>query len=122
MTVAERVRELGLLRAAGATRRQLVSFVVVQAVVLGLLGAMVGLVAGFVLAELMAADLRSIAVDPVRAGRPEPGSIVAVVAIGLGVTIAAAIEPARRAGSIPPVEALRDRIDPAPPGGPGSVG
>ena len=113
MTVSERVRELGLLRAAGATRRQLVGFVVVQAVVLGILGALLGLVAGFVLAELMAADLRSIASIPFERVDPSLGSIVAVVAIGLGVTVAAAIEPARRAGSIPPVEALRDRIDPS---------
>jgi putative ABC transport system permease protein len=113
MTVSERVRELGLFRAAGATRRQLVGFVIVQAVILGILGALVGLVAGFVLAELMAIDLRSIAAIPFERVDPSPGSLVAVVAIGLGVTIAAAIEPARRAGSIPPVEALRDRIDPA---------
>jgi putative ABC transport system permease protein len=113
MTVSERVRELGLLRAAGATRRQLVGFVIVQAVVLGILGALLGVVAGFILAELMAIDLRSIAAIPFERVDPSPGSLVAVVAIGLGVTIAAAIEPARRAGSIPPVEALRDRIDPA---------
>ena len=113
MTVTERVRELGLLRAAGATRRQLVSFVAVQAVVLGLLGSLVGLIAGFVLAELMAADLRSIASIPFQRVDPSPGSILGVVAVGLGVTIAAAIEPARRAGSIPPVEALRERLDPA---------
>jgi len=112
MTVSERVRELGLLRAAGATRRQLVGFVVVQAIVLGILGGLLGLVAGFVLAELMAADLRSIASIPFERVDPSLGSIVAVVAIGLGVTVAAAIEPARRASSIPPVEALRDRIDP----------
>ncbi|HEX2756688.1 MAG TPA: FtsX-like permease family protein [Candidatus Limnocylindrales bacterium] len=111
MTVAERVRELGLLRAAGATRRQLVAFVAAQAVVLGLLGALVGLVAGLVLAELMAADLRSIAAIPFERVDPSLASIAAVIAIGLGVTVAAAIEPARRAGSIPPVEALRDRID-----------
>jgi putative ABC transport system permease protein len=113
MTVAERVRELGLLRAAGATRRQLVSFVVIQAVVLGILGALVGLVAGFVLAELMAVDLRTIGSVPFERVDPSLGSIVAVIAVALGVTIAAAIEPARRAGSIPPVEALRERIDPA---------
>ncbi|MEO5939629.1 MAG: FtsX-like permease family protein [Candidatus Limnocylindrales bacterium] len=112
MTVSERVRELGLLRAAGATRRQLVGFVVVQAVILGLLGALLGLVAGFVLAELMAIDLRSIATIPFERVDPTAGAIGAVVVIGLGVTIAAAIEPARRAGSIPPVEALRDRVDP----------
>jgi len=113
MTVTERVRELGLLRAAGATRRQLVAFVAVQAVVLGILGGLLGLVAGFVLAELMAADLRSIASIPFERVDPSLVSIVAVVLIGLGVTIAAAIEPASRAGSIPPVEALRDRIDPS---------
>jgi putative ABC transport system permease protein len=113
MTVSERVRELGLLRAAGATRRQLVGFVVVQALVLGVLGALVGLVAGLVLAELMAVDLRSIASIPYERVDPSPTAIAMVVAIGLAVTIAAAIEPARRAGSIPPVEALRDRIDPA---------
>ena len=112
MTVSERVRELGLLRAAGATRRQLVGFVGLQAVVLGLLGALLGLVAGFVLAELMAIDLRTIAAIPFERVDPGLGPSAAVVAIGLGVTIAAAIEPARRAGSIPPVEALRDRIDP----------
>ena len=112
MTVSERVRELGLLRAAGATRRQLVGFVAVQALVLGLLGAVVGLIAGLVLAELMAIDLRTIASIPFERVDPAVGPIAAVVAIGLGVTLAAAIEPARRAGSIPPVEALRDRIEP----------
>ena len=112
MTVSERVRELGLFRAAGATRRQLVGFVVVQAVVLGLLGALVGLVAGLVLAELMAIDLRAVAAIPFERVDPSLASIAGVVLIGLGVTVAAAVEPARRAGSIPPVEALRDRIDP----------
>src|SRR5439155_13259997 len=114
MTVSERVRELGLLRAAGATRRQLVAFVGVQAVVLGILGSALGLVAGFVLAELMAVDLRTIGSIPFERVDPSLGSIVAVVVVGLGVTMAAAVEPARRAGSIPPVEALRDRIDPTP--------
>ncbi len=112
MTVSERVRELGLLRAAGATRGQLVGFVVVQAMALGVLGVVLGLLAGWVLAELMAGDLRTLQAIPFERVDPSPASIVAIVAIGLGVTIAAAIEPARRAGSISPVEALRDRIDP----------
>ena len=112
MTVSERVRELGLLRAAGATRRQLVAFVAVQAVVLGLLGGAVGLIAGFVVAELMAIDLRTIAAIPFERVDPDPLAILGVFVIALGVTLAAAVEPARRAGSIPPVEALRDRLDP----------
>jgi putative ABC transport system permease protein len=44
---------------------------------------------------------------------PSLASLAGVVTIGLGVTLAAAIEPARRAGSIPPVEALRARIEPS---------
>src|SRR5436190_8232011 len=97
MTVSERVRELGLLRAAGATRRQLVAFVGVQAGVLGILGSALGLVAGFVLAELMAIDLRTIGSIPFERVDPSLGSIVAVVAVGLGVPVAAAVGPARRA-------------------------
>ena len=113
MTVTERVRELGLLRAAGATSGQLVRFVVIQAVVLGVLGAIVGLGLGILLAEAMAAELRTIGAIPFERVDPSPSAVVAVLAIGLAVTVAAAVEPARRAGSIPPVEALRDRIDPA---------
>jgi putative ABC transport system permease protein len=112
MTVAERVRELGLLRAAGATRRQLVWFVAAQAVALGIAGSVAGLAVGLLLAELMATDVRSIGSIPFDRVDPGLGSVVAVVAVGLGVTVAAAIEPARRAGSIPPVEALRERLDP----------
>jgi putative ABC transport system permease protein len=113
MTVSERVRELALLRAAGATRSQLNGFVAVQAVVLGLAGAGVGLGAGLLLAELMAIRLRSIESIPFERVDPSLPSVLAMIAIGLGVTLAAAVEPARRAGSIPPVEALRDRTDPA---------
>ncbi|HEY7969323.1 MAG TPA: FtsX-like permease family protein [Candidatus Limnocylindrales bacterium] len=113
MTVTERVRELGLLRAAGATRRQLTGFVLAQAATLGVAGAALGLVAGLVLAELMALQLRTIAAVPFERADPQPASVVAVVLIGLGVTLAAGLEPARRAGSIPPVEALRERGEPS---------
>lgn len=112
MTVTERVRELGLLRAAGATRRQLVWFVLAQALVLGVAGAWLGLLAGLLLAEVMAVQLRAIGSIPFERVDPSVGSILVVVAIGIGVTVAAALEPARRAGSIPPVEALRERLDP----------
>ena len=113
MTVQERIRELGLLRAAGATRGQLVAFVMTQAVGLGVLGAALGLLAGLVLAELMAVELRTVQSIPFERVDPSPWSVALLVLIGVAVTIAAAIEPARRAGSIPPVEALRERLDPA---------
>jgi putative ABC transport system permease protein len=112
MTVTERVRELGLLRAAGATRQQAGRFVLVQAVVLGLAGVLLGLAVGFGLSELMAAWVRSIGSIPFeRVGITGPSAGLAV-GIGLAVTLAASVEPARRAGSISPVEALKSRLEP----------
>jgi putative ABC transport system permease protein len=113
MTVTERIRELGLLRAAGATRRQVGRFVLVQALILGVGGSVLGLAVGVALAELMAVYVRSIASIPFeRVGLAATSAIVAI-AIGLFVTLAASLEPARRAGAISPVEALKARLEPA---------
>lgn len=113
MTVLERVRELGLLRAAGSTRRQAAGFVIAQAVVLGGAGSILGLVAGTYLAELMAVAVRTIGAIPYeRIGLPL-GSGLLAVGIGLFVTLAASLEPARRAGMTSPVEALKPHVRPA---------
>jgi putative ABC transport system permease protein len=111
MTVVERVRELGLLRAAGATRGQLTSYILVQASVIGALGSVLGIVLGTVLATVMAAWIRT--VGEVSLGGPvlTVGDAVGALVIGFIVTLAAAIEPARRAGRIAPVEALKARLD-----------
>lgn len=113
MTVTERIRELGLLRAAGVTRGQLTRFVLVQATVLGVAGSFLGLLVGAALAIAMGAYVRSVGSIPFDA--PELGSapILIALAVGLLVTFAAAVEPARRAAMIPPVEALKARLDPA---------
>jgi putative ABC transport system permease protein len=111
MTVVERVRELGLLRAAGATRGQLTAYILVQASVIGVVGSAVGLILGLALAGGVAAWLGSIGQVPLGAPVVTAGDATAALAIGLGVTLAAALEPARRAGRIPPVEALRARLD-----------
>jgi putative ABC transport system permease protein len=112
MTVVERVRELGLLRAAGTSRDQVSRFVLFQAAVLGVAGALLGLLIGYVLAELMAAYVRSIGAVPFERVDLDPGTALLAAGIGLFVTLAASIEPARRAGSISPVEALKARLDP----------
>lgn len=111
MTVVERVRELGLLRAAGATRGQLTSFILAQAAVIGLAGSLLGIALGVGLAALMAAWVGTIGGVAIVAPTVAPIDLVAAVAIGLVVTLAAAIEPARRAGRVPPVEALRSRLE-----------
>jgi putative ABC transport system permease protein len=111
MTVVERVRELGLLRAAGATRGQLSAFILVQASVIGVLGAGVGIVAGGTLAAGIAAWMGSVGSVPIAGPVVRLTDAVAALVIGLAVTLAAAIEPARRAGRVPPVEALKARLD-----------
>jgi len=111
MTIGERAREVGLLRAAGATRTQLSRFVFSGALVLGVIGAGIGVLLGWLMAALMAGAVSdatglSAAVEAVDA----PGAITAAL-VGIAITILAAIEPALAAAHISPVEALRARLD-----------
>ncbi|HEX8024738.1 MAG TPA: FtsX-like permease family protein, partial [Candidatus Limnocylindrales bacterium] len=111
MTVGERAREVGLLRAAGATRGQVARFVFTGALVLGILGSGIGLLFGAALALVMA-DAVSAATNLTATvpGIDPAGSAVAAT-IGVAITILAAIEPAVRAARISPLEALRARFD-----------
>jgi putative ABC transport system permease protein len=109
MTVAERVREVGLLRAAGTTRRQVNNLVILQAAGLGIVGSVIGVGLGALLSLGMATAVRAIGVVPIGAPVLPVGGAVVALLVGLAVTIAAALEPAVRAGRIPPVEALRSR-------------
>lgn len=111
MTVGERAREVGLLRAAGATRAQLSRFVFSGALLLGALGAIVGAFLGAGLAVLMAdAVSKATGLTPDVSAIDVPG-ILTSVAVGIGITILAAIEPALAAAQISPIEALRARLD-----------
>ncbi len=115
MTVVERVREVALLRAAGATRDQVHRFVLLQALALGFAGSLVGVGLGWLLARWLAGGLGgpagTVGSFPVGGVEPGVGAIALAVAVGLIVTLAAAVEPAWRAGRISPVEALRQRPD-----------
>lgn len=112
MTVVERVRELGLLRAAGASRGQLTSYILVQATAIGIAGSVLGIALGAVLAAGIASWVRTVGSVALGAPVVTPNDALAALAIGIVVTLAAAIEPARRAGRISPVEALKARLDP----------
>ena len=111
MTVVEQVREVGLLRAAGATRRQVTRFMLSQALVLGVLGSLLGLGLGTLLAAGMVAYVRTIGSVTLQRPAIPPDAAVIALMVGIGVTLAAALEPARRAGRIQPVEALKARLD-----------
>lgn len=107
MTVGERTRELGLLRAAGTTSRQVLGIVLRQALALGVIGGIVGVVAGILLAAGMIAFLSSTRAVLVT-GLPLPlPALGAAFVVGLGVTLAGAIAPALRAAWLSPVDALR---------------
>jgi putative ABC transport system permease protein len=111
MTVTERIRDVGLLRAAGAQRGQVMSFMLTQALVIGIVGSLIGLVLGGLLALGMVAFVRTI--GSVTLDRPALGldAVIVALLVGVGVTLAAALEPARRASRIQPVEALKARLD-----------
>jgi putative ABC transport system permease protein len=109
--VAQRTRELALLRALGASRRQVNVSVLVEAAVVGLFGSTLGLGAGYLLARALQLLFGTIGFDLSRASFAiNPRTVVASYAVGVLVTLLAAYLPARRASRIPPVAALRDDV------------
>ena len=109
--VAQRSRELALLRALGASTRQVTGSVLLEASVVGLIGSTVGLGLGVLLALGIRALFGSFGLD--LSGQSlvfAPRTVVAAYAVGLVVTVAAAWLPARRTSRIAPVQAMRDDI------------
>ncbi len=112
MTVVERIRELGLLRAAGAGRGQVIQLVVTQALFLGAAGSALGLGLGALLARGLSSWLGTTGTVDIDGPALTPEVLLAGFAGGLVVTLIAALEPARRAAGVSPVMALRARADP----------
>lgn len=109
MLIAQRTRELGLLRALGADRRQVRRSVLTEALLLGLVGSTLGLAAGIGLAlgliKLMTALGMNLKSTEMVIGWGTP---VASYVVGVGVTFVAAYLPARRAAGVSPMAALAD--------------
>ncbi|MYS89732.1 MULTISPECIES: ABC transporter permease [Streptomyces] len=107
MLVAQRTRELALMRAVGASRRQVTRSVLIEAFVVGAVAAVAGLVAGIGigagLRSLMGTFGGSVPDGPLVV---KPTTIVAALAVGIVVTMLAAWLPGRRAAKIPPVAAM----------------
>lgn len=109
ITVAQRTKELALVRAIGASRRQVLGSVVIEAAMIGLLAAVGGLAAGLGVARGLMWVFARFGLDfPDAALVIEGSTIVAAFAVGIGVTVAAAIVPARRASTVSPIDAMRD--------------
>jgi putative ABC transport system permease protein len=105
MTVLQRMRELGTLRTLGATPGMVVRTVVAEALALGLLGSVLGLALGFGLAVGLIELMRGLGI-PIAGLRVPPGAAIVAVAVGLLVTAAGALYPARKAGAVPPIQAV----------------
>ena len=107
--VAQRTRELALLRALGASGAQVRRAVLIEAAVVGVVASLIGLAFGFVVAAGLRALLNAFGIDlPSTSLQVLPRTIIVGLIIGIGVTLVSAIAPARRAAKLPPVAALRD--------------
>ncbi|MFD9816906.1 ABC transporter permease [Streptomyces sp. NPDC059080] len=107
MLVAQRTKELALLRAVGASRRQVTRSVLVEAVVVGAVAAVTGLAAGIGIGAAMRALMNGTgATVPDGPLVVDVSTVVTSLVVGVGVTVLAAWLPGRRAAKIPPVAAM----------------
>jgi putative ABC transport system permease protein len=116
MLVAQRTRELALLRAIGASRGQVIRSVLLEATVIGLVASVLGLGAGVGVGAAIAAVFSGLGGAHLALSiTVPPTAVIASFVVGLGVTLVAATVPAVRASRIPPVAAMRDAETPDKP-------
>jgi putative ABC transport system permease protein len=109
ITVAQRTQQLAMVRALGASRRQVLWSVMTEAVAIGVAGAASGLVAGVGLAAGLRAGFEGLGIDlPDGPMVVHPASLAISAGVGIAITLLSAWTPARRAGRIPPIAALRE--------------
>ncbi len=106
--IAQRTREMALLRAVGASRRQIMGSVLVEALVTGLVAAGAGLFAGFWLATAMKAVLGNLLSVPGGLPRLTGEAVWTSLVVGVLATVISALLPAFRATRIPPVAAMSE--------------
>jgi putative ABC transport system permease protein len=107
ITVAQRVTEFGMLRTLGASRRQILTAVIIEALAIGLLGAVIGVAGGFLIALLLQALLEAFEIDlPTTALVMKSRTIVVSLLVGVLVTFVSSLIPALRSTRVPPIAAL----------------
>jgi putative ABC transport system permease protein len=116
ITVAQRTRENGLLRALGASKRQVLASVIAEAVAVGIIASAIGLAAGIAVAAGLEAMLKALGFGMPAGGIVFSARTVIVAGLaGLLVAVIAALSPARKAAKVPPVAAMQE----VPPGSTG---
>jgi putative ABC transport system permease protein len=111
ITIGQRLRELALLRAVGASGRQVRRMLAGEALLLGVIATLMGIAGGVAVARLLVFVFNSAG-----AGFPSPQTIIAgrtvmvAALVGVGITMASVLVPARRAARIPPVAAMHPEV------------
>jgi putative ABC transport system permease protein len=109
ITIAQRTREFATLRTLGATRRQVLRSVIVEALVIGILGSVTGLFLGLALAKGLKSVFVLLGIDLPTAGTVfETRTVVVCLVVGTVITLLASLRPARRATRVPPIAAVRE--------------
>ena len=111
ITAAQRQRENALLRALGASRRQVSASLLIEALITGVIGSMLGLFAGVALAGGVKRLLATLDFEiPARGLVLDPRTVIVTLLAGTGASLVSALGPAIGAGRIPPVAAMSDAI------------
>ncbi|MEL7156937.1 MAG: FtsX-like permease family protein [Actinomycetota bacterium] len=106
--INQRLQQIGMLRAIGATKRQIRFGVVIEALIVGIIGSALGIAFGLAVAELIKLAFSA------GGGFPETGTVIAArtiyvcLGVGLVATVIAALLPAFRAGRVSPIAAMRN--------------
>jgi putative ABC transport system permease protein len=109
ITIAQRVREFATLRTLGATRRQILRAVVIEALVVGVLGSVTGLFLGLGLAKGLNALFKVLGFDlPTAATVFKERTVIVSLLVGIVITLLASLRPALRATRVPPIAAVRE--------------
>jgi putative ABC transport system permease protein len=107
ITVAQRVSEFGMLRTLGASRRQILTTVMSEAFAIGLIGAVIGIGGGFVVAKLINSLFKAIGADlPTTSLQLQSRTVVVSLIVGLIVTLVSSLIPALRSTRVPPIAAM----------------
>jgi putative ABC transport system permease protein len=117
ITVAQRTREFALLRTMGASRRQVLRSVMLEALIVGLTASILGLLLGIATAQGINALFKAFGADLPQEGLVlKPRTVIVALLVGTGVTMLASLAPARRATRVPPLAAMREEAaTPQPP-------
>jgi putative ABC transport system permease protein len=107
MTILERTRELGMLRALGSTRAMIARSVIAEALILGLIGSVLGVLFGYGMAKGLVYLFGRAFLFEITELVLSSFAVVSAMVVGVAVTVLAALYPALRAGRVSPVEAMR---------------